>query len=55
MLQEMVTHRREKIAEYRDKSFTSKFTGTKSPFHHTPFMEEYDDSMENVLGCSSKS
>jgi len=34
------------VLSYRDKSFTSKFTGTKSPIHHSTFMSALDDSKE---------
>ncbi|KAM7451107.1 hypothetical protein ABFA07_001178 [Porites harrisoni] len=37
------------ITAYRDQSFTSKFTGHKASPSHTPFMEEFDDSMEHFL------
>ena len=37
------------ITAYRDQSFTSKFTGHKASPSHTPFMEEFDDSMERFL------
>jgi trimethylamine monooxygenase len=37
------------ILTYRDKSFASIFTGTKSPIHHTTFMEALDDSLECYL------
>merc|ERR1739844_171789 len=34
------------VLSYRDKSFASKFTGTKSPIHHSTFMSALDDSKE---------
>ena len=34
------------ILTYRDISFTSKFTSTKSPIHHTTFMTALDDSLQ---------
>jgi len=37
------------ILTYRDQSFTSKFTGTKSPIHHTNFMYALDDSLETFM------
>ena len=37
------------ILTYRDISFASKFTKTKSPIHHTPFMTALDDSMACFL------
>ncbi|XP_074662396.1 trimethylamine monooxygenase-like [Tubulanus polymorphus] len=42
-------HKDENILTYRDKSFTSKFTGNKSPIHHSTFMEALDDSMKCYL------
>lgn len=38
------------IMTYRDESCTSKFTGTKSPIHHTNFMYALDDSLECFMG-----
>ena len=38
------------VLSYRDKSFTSKFTGTKSPIHHTTFMKALDDSLQTFMG-----
>jgi len=37
------------ILTYRDVSFTSKYTKTKSPVHHTTFMTAIDDSMKCFL------
>merc|ERR1719153_281892 len=37
------------ILTYRDKSFTSKYTGVKSPVHHTNFMYALDDSMDTFM------
>jgi trimethylamine monooxygenase len=37
------------ILTYRDVSFTSKFTKTKSPIHHTTFMTALDDSMQTFM------
>jgi len=37
------------ILTYRDKSFASKYTGVKSPIHHTNFMYALDDSMETFM------
>ena len=43
-------HRRDQgITTYRNQSFTSKFTGTKSPLPRTPFMQEFDHSMHHFL------
>lgn len=38
------------VLSYRDKSFASKFTGTKSPIHHTTFMKALDDSLQTFMG-----
>lgn len=43
----------ENIVTYRDKSFTSKYTGTKSPIHHTKWFEALDDSMECYLNVKN--
>lgn len=37
------------ILNYRDKIFTSVMCGTKAEEHHTPWMEELDDSLERYL------
>jgi len=34
---------------FRDKSHASLMTGTKSPPHHTPWLEALDDSLESYL------
>merc|ERR1711981_884012 len=39
-------HKEIDILSYRDQSFSSKFTGTKSPIHHSTFMSALDDSKE---------
>jgi len=39
----------ENILTYRDKSFASKFTGTKSPIHHSTFLDALDDSMQAFM------
>lgn len=40
----------EDILRYRDKTFTSVITGTHAEEHHTPWLEEMDDSYERFLG-----
>lgn len=40
----------ESIIGYRDKSFVSPVTGTKSPVHHTPWWTAFDDSMTTFMG-----
>ena len=42
-------HKEENIMTYRDRSFSSPVTGTKSPLHHTAWAEAMDDSMETYL------
>jgi len=42
-------HKDEDILSYRDKSFASKFTGTKSPIHHTTFMQAMDDRLTTFM------
>ncbi|KAJ7377842.1 hypothetical protein OS493_026410 [Desmophyllum pertusum] len=37
------------ITTYRDQSYTSKHTGTKSPVRDIPFMKAFDDSMQSFL------
>jgi len=40
----------EDILRYRDKTYTSVITGTRAEEHHTPWLEEMDDSYERFLG-----
>jgi trimethylamine monooxygenase len=40
----------ESITGYRDKSFVSPCTGTKSPVHHTSWWTAFDDSMTTFMG-----
>ena len=44
------TYKEESIMAYRDKAFASKYTGHKSPIHHSTFMEAMDDSLECFVG-----
>ncbi|CAN0606136.1 unnamed protein product, partial [Ectocarpus sp. 12 AP-2014] len=37
------------IMGYRNKSYRSLITGNMSPAHHTPWLEELDDSLEAYL------
>ncbi|MCS4277419.1 trimethylamine monooxygenase [Mycetocola sp. BIGb0189] len=37
------------IARYRDKTYPSVMTGTMAAVHHTPWLEEMDDSIERYL------
>ena len=39
----------EDILRYRDKTYTSVITGTRAEEHHTPWLEEMDDSYERFL------
>ncbi len=43
----------ESITGYRDKSFASPCTGTKSPVHHTPWWTAYDDSLATFMGSGT--
>jgi len=43
-------HKVDDVLSYRDQSFASKFTGTKSPIHHTTFMKALDDSLKTFMG-----
>jgi trimethylamine monooxygenase len=43
-------HKDVDVLSYRDQSFASKFTGTKSPIHHTTFMKALDDSLQTFMG-----
>ena len=47
-------HKEEDIITYRDRSFTSKFSGTTSPVYHTTFMEAFDDSMKSYLSTKNE-
>ena len=42
------------IATFRDKAYTSLYTGITGTPHHTPWLEEKDDSIENFLGSDFK-
>jgi len=42
-------HKHEDIMGFRDNAYPSLMTGTKSPKHHTPWIEAMDDSMESYL------
>ena len=44
-----VRYKMDDILTYRNRSYKSKFTGTVSPVFHTPFMEEFDDSIQHFL------
>jgi trimethylamine monooxygenase len=42
------------IMGYRNKSYRSLMTGNMSPAHHTPWLEELDDSLEAYLQIEKK-
>jgi len=42
-------HKAENIMGFRDNAYTSLMTGTTSPVHHTPWVDEMDDSMATYL------
>ena len=46
-------HKHENIMNFRNNSYKSLMTGKMSPQHHTPWMDELDDSMEAYLGNKS--
>jgi len=46
---EWANHKIQDVLSYRDQSFASKFTGTKSPVHHTTFMKALDDTMDTFM------
>lgn len=43
-------HKAQDIATYRDKCFTSTFSGTKAPQTAIPWYQAYDDSLESFVG-----
>jgi trimethylamine monooxygenase len=49
MFHQWLDHKKENIVTYRDQSFTSLFTGTKSPIHHTNFMKALDDTLDTFM------
>lgn len=44
----------EDILRYRDKNYRSVMTGTMAEKHHTPWLEELDDSMERYLATEEE-
>ena len=42
-------HKKKDIITFRDNQYVSPMTGTMAPIHHTPWVEELDDSMESYL------
>lgn len=49
LFKQWLKDKEEDILRYRDKTFTSVMTGTHAAKHHTPWLEELDDSMERYL------
>ena len=49
LLKQWLRDKQKNILTYRDRCYVSVVTGTKAPAHHTPWMEELDDSMERFL------
>ncbi len=49
MFDEWEGDKHDNILTYRDKCFVSKFTGNKSPCHHTTFMKAFDDSIATYV------
>ncbi len=52
LLKQWLRDKQENILTYRDKPFRSVVTGTLAPVHHTPWMEELDDSAARFLDQS---
>ena len=42
-------HKKQNIMGFRNNSYRSVMTGTMAPAHHTPWVEEMDDSLEAYL------
>ncbi len=49
MFKSWLKDKEENILNYRDKVYTSVMNNTKAETHHTPWMEELDDSLERYL------
>jgi trimethylamine monooxygenase len=47
-------HKKRGIMTFRDHSYRSVITGTMSPTHHTPWVDELDDSLETYLAVVEK-
>mmetsp|Transcript_42841 Transcript_42841/g.83968 ORF Transcript_42841/g.83968 Transcript_42841/m.83968 type:complete len:446 (+) Transcript_42841:30-1367(+) len=47
-------HKDEDILTYRDRSFTSIYTGDQAPVHHTPWLKAMDDTIECFMNQPSK-
>ncbi|HVL76533.1 MAG TPA: NAD(P)/FAD-dependent oxidoreductase, partial [Noviherbaspirillum sp.] len=52
LLKQWLRDKEENILTYRDKPFRSVVTGTMAPVHHTPWLEEMDDSAARFLDSS---
>ena len=46
LLKAWYQHKAENILTFRDRQFRSVNTGKLAPLHHTPWLEEYDDTLE---------
>lgn len=54
MFKSWLRDKEENILNYRDQVYTSVMDGTKAAPHHTPWMEELDDSLERYLDESTE-
>jgi trimethylamine monooxygenase len=45
--------KKDDIMGYRNHAFCSLITGNQSPRHHTPWLDELDDSLESFLTIPS--
>jgi trimethylamine monooxygenase len=50
MFKQWLKDKEEDILCYRDQTFTSVMTGTRAEKHHTPWLDEMDDSFERFIG-----
>lgn len=50
MFKQWLKDKEEDILRYRDQTFTSVMTGTRAEKHHTPWLDEMDDSFERFIG-----
>lgn len=54
MFKSWLRDKEEDLLRYRDKNYTSVITHTQAPKHHTPWMEEMDDSIERYLASEEE-
>jgi trimethylamine monooxygenase len=52
LLKQWLRDKQANILTYRDRPFRSVVTGTLAPVHHTPWLQEMDDSAERFLDQS---